>query len=45
MANFNQGHCRLFQDNVTIHVTDLIYESLIEKGINWVLLQNNSLIF
>ncbi len=45
MANFNRGHCRLLQDNAPTHVTDLIYESLRENGINWVLLQNNSLIF
>jgi hypothetical protein len=39
MNNFNQGNCRLLQDNAPSHVTDLIYNTLHENNIRWVSLK------
>ena len=36
MRNFNEGNCRLFQDNSPTHVTRNVYRALHQNAIRWV---------
>jgi hypothetical protein len=36
MRTFNDGNCRLFQDNAPSHCNDTIYQALRNNNVNWV---------
>ena len=35
MRTFNDGNCRLFQDNAPSHCNDTIYQALRNNNVNW----------